>query len=214
MLALSIMLAAALEAKNIRKIWMAEVNYDIKYSGMSDEPDDMPMPSKAQLLVKGSNTCMIKDSRKGDGEFFTQHIIGNRDSMQLINLAFAPEVISATVCDSADIVAGQSTLVYDIKGKGLSKKILTYPCHGYDITVKDKVTGETFIEEVWSTDYIGGSDVNFYLYPEVKGVILYSKKTYGEEVTEMKANSVKKRVAMDAGTFSTPYGCEINGCGE
>ncbi|MBP5742489.1 MAG: hypothetical protein J6W49_03485 [Paludibacteraceae bacterium] len=54
--------------------------------------------------------------------------------------------------------------------------------------------------------------MNFYLYPEVKGVILYSKKTDGKNITVMQAKAVKKRVAIEAGTFLYPYGCEVNTC--
>ena len=101
---------------------------------------------------------------------------------------------------------------FDIQGKGKYKKILGYPCHGYDIVIEDVAAGLKYTEEVWATDYIGGKDVNFYLYPEVKGVILYSKKTDGKEVTVMQAKAVSKRVAIESGTFWYPYGCEVNTC--
>ena len=122
--------------------------------------------------------------------------------MMLINMAETPELKSATVCDSADISEGRAGIKFDIQGKGKYKTIHGFPCHGYDIAMEDKETGEKYIEEIWATDYIGGADVNFYLYPDVKGVILYSEKTNGKEITIAEAKKIQKN---NHGDNSTQY---------
>ena len=106
--------------KRAHKIWMAEVDYEFTYQGFADaEPGEMP--KTAVMLVSGNNTC-----RTTQTEFLTASIIGNKTKNTLINLAVTPEIKSATVCDSADIVAGQASLKFDIQGKGKYKKILGY----------------------------------------------------------------------------------------
>ncbi|MBP5742488.1 MAG: hypothetical protein J6W49_03480 [Paludibacteraceae bacterium] len=128
--------------KRAHKIWMAEVDYEFTYQGFADaEPGEMP--KTAVMLVSGNNTC-----RTTQTEFLTASIIGNKTKNTLINLAVTPEIKSATVCDSADIVAGQASLKFDIQGKGKYKKILGYPCHGYDITIEDVEAGLKYTEEV------------------------------------------------------------------
>lgn len=206
LLGMAMLCVVANAGKRAHKIWMAEVDYEFSYQGFTDV-ESGEMPKTAVLLVSGNNTC-----RTTQTEFLTSSIIGNKTKNTLINLAVTPEIKSATLCDSADIAAGQASLKFDIQGKGKYKKILGYPCHGYDIVIEDVAAGLKYTEEVWATDYIGGKDVNFYLYPEVKGVILYSKKTDGKEVTVMQAKAVSKRVAIEAGTFWYPYGCEVNTC--
>lgn len=198
--------SSAFSKENVHKLWMAEVNYEMSYSGFESE-DMEKLPKRMVMLINGSNTCKIQKT-----ESVTSYIIGNRDSMMLINMAETPELKSATVCDSADISEGRAGIKFDIQGKGKYKTIHGFPCHGYDIAMEDKETGEKYIEEIWATDYIGGADVNFYLYPDVKGVILYSKKTNGKEITIAEAKKIQKRVAIEAGTFKIPYGCEVNSC--
>lgn len=190
----------------VRHLWLAKVDYDISYSGYESGELDL-MPRQQSMLVLGSNT---RRSMKVDD--VQTYVIGNADSLLLINMSDNGIDCTATFCDSADIAWGRGTLQVSVTPSNEVRTILGFPCHGYAIDIRDTVTDERFSEEIWSTNYIGGDNLNFYLYPEVKGCILYSKKTDGTRVTVTKAKKVSNQTAIPARSFLLPSDCVVESC--
>lgn len=188
----------------VRKLWMAQIDYRLSYTGFSDTPSEL-LPKTAMLEVRGSNTRLTKKNA-----LETTYLIGNRDSMILLNMAETETDRVAIRCDSSDILSAQANIQTTIESQSELRTILGYPCHGYFITMVEN--GDTYTEELWTTDYIGGNDVNFFLYPDVHGVILYSRRTMGKQVVEMKAIKVTNRNAINAGSFSVPMDFAVEPC--
>jgi hypothetical protein len=189
----------------VRKLWMAQVDYRLSYTGFPDVPSES-LPKTAMLEVRGSNTRLTKKTPQE-----TTYLIGNRDSMMLLNMAETETDRVAVRCDSVDIISAQADIQTTIETKSELRTILGYPCHGYLVTMIEN--GDTYTEEIWATDYIGGKDVNFFLYPDVQGVILYSRRSMQEQTVEMKAVKVTNRTAINAGSFSVPMDFSVEPCG-
>lgn len=202
---LAVLLSVSMEAA-VGHMWLAKVDYELSYSGFESEELDL-MPKQQTMLVNGSNTRRIMSV--GDTKTY---VIGNADSSLLINMSENEVDCMATLCDSADIAWGRSTLQIVVTPLNESRNILGYPCHGYEVSIRDTVDEQTYNEEIWTTDYIGGERLNFYLYPEVKGCVLYSKKTDGTRITISRAKKVSKQTAIPARSFLPPSDCVIESC--
>lgn len=167
-----------------------------------------PSPSPKQLCWRSEEAILVSQKKTPQE---TTYLIGNRDSMMLLNMAETETDRVAVRCDSVDIISAQADIQTTIETKSELRTILGYPCHGYLVTMIEN--GDTYTEEIWATDYIGGKDVNFFLYPDVHGVILYSRRTMQEQTVEMKAVKVTNRTAINAGSFSVPMDFSVEPCG-
>lgn len=165
----------------------AEVIFTMSYKGIT--PDELlEMPKKVTYLVSGSNTKQIVVTPNS-----TMYVIANGDSVFLANLNDIEDDRVGTFYYADDIV--ESTAIFDIKIKPTRdmKTILGYPCKKYVVKIHNKETNEKMKDIVYTTEKIGGENVNFLLYKGLKGFILSSEKTNGKEITTMTAKKVLKK---------------------
>ncbi len=202
-------LLCSLSALAVNHLWQAAIDYELSYVGTTAQ-DNAILPQKQKTIILGSN--QRTEATLEDGTKTT--LISNRDSMLLINMSDNGIDCAAALCDSADIVSGRASLDIKVEESNQIKNILGYPCHRYDITITPKDPTDSLVatEVVWTTSYIGGEDLNFYLYPEVKGCILYSQRNYDGVTTTIKATSVENRVATPARSFLLPPDCMVESC--
>lgn len=190
-----------------KKLVSAEVAFDITYKGVPAEEVES-MPTKVVYLVNGSNSRQNSVSTAADGSKVVTSIIANHDSLMMVNLTDAGDDHQAIVYRAADLKEAQEGMTVVVKKKNDTKDILGYPCRKYEITITDKKTGEKNKEEVYATELIGGENINFLFYDEVKGFILYSKKSDDDSTTIMEAKKITKK-NVSSSEFVIPQGYEI-----
>lgn len=165
----------------------AEVYFSLTYKGML--PEEMAgLPKQVSFLVSGNNTKQIIASHES-----TTYIIANGDSLFLANLTDIEDDRVGLLYKADDIT--ESTSIYKIKIKSSKEErtILGYLCKKYVVSIYNIQTKEKMKDVVFATEKIGGENLNFLLYKGLKGFILSSEKSNGEEVTTMIAKRVIKR---------------------
>lgn len=175
----------------------AEVIFAMTYKGIA--PDELiDMPKQVSYLVSGNNTKQIVVTPAS-----TMRVIANADSIFLANLTDIEDDRVGLIYYADDIMESTSIFNIKIKSSREEKTILGYPCKKYVITIYNKETKEKMKDVVYTTEKIGGENVNFLLYKGLKGFILSSQKTCGEEITTMQAKRVIKK-DIDASEFLVP----------
>ncbi len=165
----------------------AEIFFSLSYQGFLKE-DVQEMPKQVTYFVSGNNSKQVVQTSVS-----TMTVIANADSVFLANLNDVDDDRTALVYDREDIENSLSAFRIKIKKRNETKKISGYLCQKYDISITNLESKEKMKDEVFVTEQLGGENANFFLYKELKGFILWSQKTQGNEIVTMQAKRVVKK---------------------